>query len=232
MRKVFARTGASDADGPVQVDLTMSEPSPGAASTNYRDQLVSRRLMGCLPDRDLMPTPGMAGDIEAEGEDVSSWAVGDRVASYMSCGRVDGQPPGELDFGIGGFDINGVLGRLAVLPADSEQPQKSCNSIEQGTGLGNVVHILGGQGGGYDPASAGVHAKVQHAPRPARCRPVLLKQRRVQQGVSGANPVWHLHSKDLPVPLRTRREEKPWLLRMLTGLTPTISTGPFLRRPV
>jgi len=42
--------------------------------------------------------------------------------------------------------------------------------------LRRVVHVLGGQRRRHDPAGAGVHAQVQHAPRPACRRPVLFQQ--------------------------------------------------------
>ncbi len=86
------------------------------------------------------------------------------------CGRLD---HGRLRMALGDAVVDAVL----VVPAVAgERGHGSCDLVEQGTGLGRVVHLLGGQGGGHDPAGADVHAQVQHAPGPARCRPVLLQQ--------------------------------------------------------
>ena len=60
-----------------------------------RDQLILRGIMGRLPNHDLVPTSDMAGEIDAVGDGVTGWAVGDRVTSLMSSGWVDGPPPGS-----------------------------------------------------------------------------------------------------------------------------------------
>jgi len=72
---------------------------------------------------------------------------------------------------------DGPINRLAVVGTVArERRHRARDLVEQGTGLRRVVHVLGGQRGGHDPAGAGVHAQMQHAPRPACRRPVLLKQ--------------------------------------------------------
>jgi hypothetical protein len=70
----------------------------------------------------------------------------------------------------------GVDAILVVRVVAGERRHRFCDLIEQGIDLGRVVHVLAGQRGGHDPAGAGVHAKMQHAPRPACCCPVLLQQ--------------------------------------------------------
>ena len=46
----------------------------------------------------------------------------------------------------------------------------------EGTGLGAVIDVVGGQRGGHNLAGVGVHAEVQLAPRPAHSGAVLLDQ--------------------------------------------------------
>ena len=65
----------------------------------------------------------------------------------------------------------GVDAILVIRTVGGERRHRPCDLVEQGIGLRCVVHVLGGQRGGHDPASAGVHAQVQHAPRPACRRP-------------------------------------------------------------
>jgi hypothetical protein len=48
----------------------------------------------------------------------------------------------------------------------------SLDLIEQGAGLGAVIHVVLGQWGGHDPARVGVHAQMQLLPGPA-CSRVL-----------------------------------------------------------
>ncbi len=124
MRQWLIKAGATDIDGLVQVDVAMPDPGPGevrvqvrAISMNYRDQLILKGVMGRLSGRDLVPASDMSGEIDAVGDGVTAWALGDRVTSLMSSGWVDGPPPGDLDFGLGAYDMDGVLAKYVVLPA-------------------------------------------------------------------------------------------------------------------
>lgn len=125
MREWLIKAGATDVDGLILVDVPTPEPGPGevrvrvhAVSINARDHLVLSGAMGRTPGRDLVPTSDMAGEIDAVGEDVSCWAVGDRVTSLLTPGWIDGSCPGDLDFGVGAFDMDGVLAESVVLPAE------------------------------------------------------------------------------------------------------------------
>ena len=48
------------------------------------------------------------------------------------------------------------------------------NPVEQGAGLGAVVHLAADQCRGHDPARGGIHAEVELAPGMALARAVLL----------------------------------------------------------
>ena len=122
MRRWLLKAGATDVNGLTKVEVAMPEPGRGevrvrvrAVSLNYRDQLILKGFMGRLPNHDVVPASDMAGEIDAVGDGVADWMVGDRVTSLMSSGWIDGPPPGDLDFGLGAFDIDGVLAEHVVL---------------------------------------------------------------------------------------------------------------------
>lgn len=80
-----------------------------AASLNFRDlTVVKGRYPGGLPDR-LVPLSDGAGRVEAIGEGVTRFSVGDRVMPIFKQGWVGGDPePGHVLTALGG-SIDGVL---------------------------------------------------------------------------------------------------------------------------
>ncbi|AVH72196.1 alcohol dehydrogenase [Nostoc sp. 'Lobaria pulmonaria (5183) cyanobiont'] len=124
MRRWILKAGTTDIEGLVLEDTPMPEPGPGevririhAVSLNYRDQLVLKGLNGRLPDRDLVPVSDGAGEIDAIGSGVDTWAVGDRVTGLYFA-WIGGTPKAELGFGLGSLNENGMLAEYVVLPVD------------------------------------------------------------------------------------------------------------------
>jgi NADPH:quinone reductase-like Zn-dependent oxidoreductase len=116
--------GTSRPDQLVLEDVQRPEPGPGqvrlrvrAVSVNQRDQLILNG-MGRLPGQDLVPLSDVAGEIDAVGEGVSAWSVGDRVTNLHFHGWDDGPVPEGLGFGLGALTEQGVLAEYVVLPAD------------------------------------------------------------------------------------------------------------------
>jgi len=64
-----------------------------AVSLNYRDKLVRETGMGLPIQFPFVPASDMAGVVEAVGDDVSRFSVGDRVISTFHPGWIDGKPP-------------------------------------------------------------------------------------------------------------------------------------------
>jgi hypothetical protein len=70
----------------------------------------------------------------------------------------------------------GVNAFLIVRTVARDRRHGPCDLVEQGIGLGAVIHVVGGQRRGHDLAGVGIHAQVQLSPRPARAGAVLLDQ--------------------------------------------------------
>lgn len=64
-----------------------------AVSLNYRDKLVRENGMGLDIQFPFVPASDMAGVVEAVGDDVTRFSVGDRVISTFNPGWIDGKPP-------------------------------------------------------------------------------------------------------------------------------------------
>jgi NADPH:quinone reductase-like Zn-dependent oxidoreductase len=101
------------------------EPKPGpgevlvrvrAASLNYRDLMVATGHYARGARYPLVPLSDGAGEIAAVGGGVTSWRVGDRVATSFFAGWVDGpQTPERAATALGGA-VDGVLADAIVLP--------------------------------------------------------------------------------------------------------------------
>ena len=65
---------------------------------------------------------------------------------------------GRLGVALGDAGVDAVLVVRAVAREGGHGPR---HLIEQGTGLGAVVHVVGGQRPGRDPAGVGIHAQVE-----------------------------------------------------------------------
>ena len=79
----------------------------------------------------------------------------------------------------------GVDAVLIVRPVARERGNLAVHLVQQGTGLGAVIDVVGGQRGGDDLAGVGVHAEMQ-----------MLWGRRRGDGTIVAGPVMELpHAK-------------------------------------
>lgn len=126
MQRWLLKAGATDLDGLLFEDAPLPEPGAGevririhAVSLNYRDQFVLKNAHSLwrFPGRDLVPVSDGAGEIDAIGAGVETWAVGDRVTGlYFPWLR--GVPEKALGFGLGSVDEDGVLSEYVVLPVD------------------------------------------------------------------------------------------------------------------
>ncbi|AKS30875.1 zinc-dependent alcohol dehydrogenase family protein [Mycolicibacterium goodii] len=125
MRKWIIKPHESGLDALTLVDGAIPEPGPGqvriavkAASLNYRDQIILNGGYGQVITTDTIPASDAAGVIDAVGEGVDSWAVGDDVITVYFADWVDGPPPTGMGFGLGSPGEDGVLAEYITLPAD------------------------------------------------------------------------------------------------------------------
>ncbi|MBW4689348.1 MAG: NAD(P)-dependent alcohol dehydrogenase [Komarekiella atlantica HA4396-MV6] len=140
MRQWILKAGATNLDGLVLENAPTPEPGAGevrirvhAVSLNYRDQLVLKgQFANHLPARDLIPISDGAGEIDAIGAGVTTWAVGDRVTGLL----LDWQQgaPTATSFGLGSLSEDGMLAEYVVLPVDRVVPAPvSLNDTEAAT---------------------------------------------------------------------------------------------------
>jgi len=94
----------------------------GAVALNYRDKLVVEgELLPYRPAMPFVPVSDMAGEIVAVGEDVSRFAIGDRVMGHFWTQWIDGAPPPEMrahGLSLGG-PLSGVLSEYVTLPEEA-----------------------------------------------------------------------------------------------------------------
>jgi len=144
-------------------------PQPGqvvvkvsSASLNYRDLLMARGQYNPRQPLPLIPCSDGAGVVTAVGEDVSSVAVGDRVASCFFQTWIDGPPTADKLAGTLGGPLDGMLAEQVVLSengvvrvpdalGDTEAATLPCAAltawsalVEQGSvAAGDTVLVLG-----------------------------------------------------------------------------------------
>lgn len=124
MRRWILKAGTTGLGGMVLEDAPMPEPKAGevririhAVSLNYRDQIVLNGEFGTRRDRDLVPNSDGAGEIDAIGDGVTTWAIGDRVTGLYFA-WLQGTPSSEYTFGLGSLNEDGMLTKYVVLPVD------------------------------------------------------------------------------------------------------------------
>lgn len=130
MKRWIVPAGATTADQLVQEEVPTPEPGPGevrvrvrAISINARDTLILGGAMGRIDGRDLVPLSDVAGEIDAVGDGVDAWSVGDRVTNLHFRGWEDGPAPEDRGgLGLGAFEDDGVLAEQVVLRADRVTP--------------------------------------------------------------------------------------------------------------
>jgi NADPH:quinone reductase-like Zn-dependent oxidoreductase len=104
------------------VERPAPEPGPGqvrvkirAASLNYRDLLMVKGLYNPRLHLPRIPCSDGAGEIDAVGEGVSRWKIGDRVAGIFMQNWLDGPLNPVKAKGALGGDIDGMLAEQVVL---------------------------------------------------------------------------------------------------------------------
>lgn len=129
MRRWVLHADRTDLDGLVlQEQAPVPEPGPGqvrvrvrAVSLNARDLMILNGVYGRVPGRDLVPVSDGAGEIDAVGDGVDSWQVGDSVMTlYLNW--LGGPPSPNAGGGLGSYDESGVLAEYVVLPAHRVVP--------------------------------------------------------------------------------------------------------------
>lgn len=126
MKRWILKPGVPNLDRLTLEEVPVPEPSHGevrvrvrAVSLNYRDQLVLNESPGWgIGAEPLVPISDGAGEIDAIGDGVSGWNVGDRVTGLYYRGWVDGPPTPALRNGLGSAGDPGMLSEYVVLSAD------------------------------------------------------------------------------------------------------------------
>ncbi len=125
MRRWVLKKGVTSVDGLVQETADVPEPGPGevrvrihAAALNYRDHLVLGNAGGgWRTDRDLTPVADGAGVIDAIGDGVTQWSIGDRITTVYLHDFATWPPNADMGIGLGSLDEDGVLAEYVVLSA-------------------------------------------------------------------------------------------------------------------
>jgi NADPH:quinone reductase-like Zn-dependent oxidoreductase len=125
MKRWILKSSSTNVDDLIQDDVDIPEVGPNevririhAASLNYRDHLVlSNAGGGWRTDAELVPVADGAGVIDAIGEGVTQWSVGDRVTTVYLRNFPTWPPNADIGMGLGSLGENGVLAEYVVLPA-------------------------------------------------------------------------------------------------------------------
>jgi NADPH:quinone reductase-like Zn-dependent oxidoreductase len=135
--------GATSLDALTRIDGPKPEPGPGevlirvrACSINYRDQLIPLgQYMGGAVDRDITPLSDGSGDVEAVGDGVTRFKVGDRVAGTFFQNWVAGPPQPNVGPALGAPPGKGMLAEYVALPEHGVVPLASSLSYEEAATL-------------------------------------------------------------------------------------------------
>jgi NADPH:quinone reductase-like Zn-dependent oxidoreductase len=126
--------GSTAVDGLRRVERPQPEPRAGevlvrmrAASLNYRDwAIVTGKYFGGVVARNTIPLSDGAGEVEAIGEGVTRFSVGDKVVATFN----QGSPSAAL-----GSPLDGVLTEYAVFGEDGLLPIPGDLSFEEAATL-------------------------------------------------------------------------------------------------
>ena len=125
MKRWNLKADTTDLSGLVMEEVSQPQPAAGevrirvhAVSLNARDQMVITLPFYRMPGRDLIPVSDGAGEIDAVGEGVSDWKVGDRVTNLFFRNWTDGPPNADIGLGLASLDEDGMLAEYVVLKAD------------------------------------------------------------------------------------------------------------------
>ncbi len=125
MKRWILKSGAKSLDGLVQETVDVPEPGAGevrvrvhAASLNYRDHLILGNAGdGWRTEGDLIPIADGGGTIDAIGDGVTQWSIGDRVTTVYLRDFSTWPPNADMGLGLGSLNEDGVLAEYVVLPA-------------------------------------------------------------------------------------------------------------------
>ena len=161
MRSYLVDKGATSLDALHMVEVEQPRPGPGevlvrlrACSLNFRDQLIVQgRYPGGIIQHSVVPLSDGAGEVEATGEGVTRFSVGDRVATSFFPKWLTGPQPRDVGLPLG-YPGDGVLREYGVFHEDALIPVADSLSFEEASTL----------------PCAGVTAwnAVMEGPRPAR----------------------------------------------------------------
>lgn len=107
----------------------------GAASFNYRDLLMVKGKYNPKLQLPRIPCSDGAGEIDAVGEGVSRWQIGDRVAGIFMQNWLDGPLTPVKAKGALGGDIDGMLAEYVVLNENGLVDMPRHLSFEEGATL-------------------------------------------------------------------------------------------------
>ncbi len=142
MKAYVLRKGSESLESLQQCEKDKPEPGPGevlvrvrATSLNFRDQaIVTGQYFGGAVQRDTIPLSDGAGEVEAVGEGVTRFAVGDRVAgTFFQC-WIEGPPKPQLRPALGS-PLDGMLAEYVVLHEDGLVAVPQSLSLEEGACL-------------------------------------------------------------------------------------------------
>jgi NADPH:quinone reductase-like Zn-dependent oxidoreductase len=127
-------------DNLVLAEIDARDPAAGevrirnhASSLNFHDYAVA---IGMIPvDQDRIPMSDGAGVVEAVGEGVSQFAVGDKVMSAFFPNWEDGAPQLERIVGVPGDMVDGFAAQSVTMAANAFTRMPSAYSFEQAATL-------------------------------------------------------------------------------------------------
>ena len=130
MRQWVVGKGSTSFAGLRLVNAPEPAPGPGevkirvhACSLNYRDQMIPLgKYMGGPVTQDTVPLSDGVGEVVALGEEVSGFAVGDRVAGCFFQNWIDGPPNPGAGPALGAPPATGMLQDFVCLPAQGVVP--------------------------------------------------------------------------------------------------------------
>lgn len=106
-----------------------------AASLNFRDLLMTQGFYNPKQPLPLVPCSDGAGEVEAVGEGVSRWRVGDRVAPIFAQRWLDGEPSRERLADTLGGPLDGTLRESMVVDEAGLVAIPDAMSFEQAAAL-------------------------------------------------------------------------------------------------
>jgi NADPH:quinone reductase-like Zn-dependent oxidoreductase len=143
MKSWKIKKGGTSLEDLVIAEQAVPTPGPGellikvrACSLNYRDSMVlSGNYFSGVVDRDTTPLSCGAGEVVAIGADVTSYRVGDRVASTFFQGWLSGPATPHMGAALGAPPAAGMLSEYVVLPQFGVVPMASSLSFEEAATL-------------------------------------------------------------------------------------------------